>query len=443
MATTDEADTLSLPVALERTAQVVDQLQALGIDVDEVDHAVAAGDGRAARVQLTLTIPAEADLEAHSETQPEANAEDGSEPHRLAGAMPASSDGRVDDDGRPVLFEAESGRDEAVDKADDGVSNGDREREDAPSEAAAKPRELSLDTTESAVVERSDSRIEPVATGSEEVADADDRGDTTDGDAVDGRPLPDGEELDHTDEAHLRWAYDAHDTIKEATAEFGVSYHTVRSRLVQHDIHVTAGDIRGQILAVLEERGESTTDEISQELETSSSYYRKVLRELVDDGRVSTRKDPEDGRRVLYRLAETNESVDETSGPTPEPRSVDWDALEPAVVDHDGPLLDEEPQPDGDDADGDDDGEEKAWPYRKLDESRMSARVGLPEVLDAVESEGPSAWTSYVAAELGVSDNEARDALSLLGLKQEGSSKLLEKPALGEQIAEIREEVTA
>lgn len=263
-------------------------------------------------------------------------------------------------------FDEEPGSDggSGVDTADSGSSNeenttseavgdggavADSPGDDTATESPDEPQDAGGNTTESAVPER------------------------------EGRPLPAGEDLDHTDIEHLEWAYGAYDSVADAAEEFSVSYSAVYNRLRKHGIHGTGDE------------DESSDDQ--------------------------------------------DDDVDEASSPTPEPRSVDWDDLEPAVTDHDGPLLEEEEHADAEDS------EEKAWPYQKLDESSLPARIGLVEVLDAVEQEGPGAWTSYVAAELGVSDEEARDALWLLELREPNGSKLLPDPELSEQIAEIREEV--
>jgi len=315
MATTEDAEPIDLPVALDRTASIVDEIQALGVEVGYVGDIHVGSNSRSARVELVVNIPADA---------------------------------AVGDAG-----------DQPVDQSDGGLSKGDAEAADQP-----EPRDVDFDTTESAVRERRDDAVE-----SAEAL----------GLAPEGRPLPAGEDLDHTDIEHLEWAYGAYDSVADAAEEFSVSYSAVYNRLRKHGIHGTGDE------------DESSDDQ--------------------------------------------DDDVDEASSPTPEPRSVDWDDLEPAVTDHDGPLLEEEEHADAEDS------EEKAWPYQKLDESSLPARIGLVEVLDAVEQEGPGAWTSYVAAELGVSDEEARDALWLLELREPNGSKLLPDPELSEQIAEIREEV--
>ncbi|PSQ44458.1 hypothetical protein BRD17_04025 [Halobacteriales archaeon SW_7_68_16] len=63
-----------------------------------------------------------------------------------------------------------------------------------------------------------------------------------------------------------------------------------------------------QIADVLEEEGKVSSKEIELLLETSSSHYRNILSRMQRDGRVESRRDPDDGRLRLYWLAD-NENL--------------------------------------------------------------------------------------------------------------------------------------
>jgi hypothetical protein len=43
--------------------------------------------------------------------------------------------------------------------------------------------------------------------------------------------------LDHTNEYHLRWAYETHDSLDTVAKEFAVDYNAVRHQLVKREIH--------------------------------------------------------------------------------------------------------------------------------------------------------------------------------------------------------------
>lgn len=64
-----------------------------------------------------------------------------------------------------------------------------------------------------------------------------------------------------------------------------------------------------EIADVLGDHGELPAKKIKLHLETSSSHFRNVLSKMQRDGRVESRRDPDDGRRNLYRLA--GESIEE------------------------------------------------------------------------------------------------------------------------------------
>lgn len=61
------------------------------------------------------------------------------------------------------------------------------------------------------------------------------------------------------------------------------------------------GGLRDGVIALLEDHGELPGRELQLRLEASHHLYN-VLEDLVEDGTVATRQDPEDGRRTLYTL---------------------------------------------------------------------------------------------------------------------------------------------
>lgn len=86
----------------------------------------------------------------------------------------------------------------------------------------------------------------------------------------------------------------------------------------ESDDQATADEVplEEQIADVLEEEGEVSSKEIELLLETSSSHYRNILSRMQRDGRVESRRDPDDGRRRLYRLAADETSPSSEDGTT-------------------------------------------------------------------------------------------------------------------------------
>jgi hypothetical protein len=84
----------------------------------------------------------------------------------------------------------------------------------------------------------------------------------------------------------------------------------------ESDDQATADEVplEEQIADILEEEGEVSSKEIELLLETSSSHYRNILSRMQRDGRVESRRDPDDGRRRLYRLADDENSPSSEDG---------------------------------------------------------------------------------------------------------------------------------
>lgn len=102
------------------------------------------------------------------------------------------------------------------------------------------------------------------------------------------------------------------------------------------DVHDSDRTLSARIVDVLEEHGELPAKEIKFLLEIANSRHHNALAELQQEGRVDARKDPEDGRRKLYRLAshdieEADESSDADGDDASDDDSSDDDAVETDV----------------------------------------------------------------------------------------------------------------
>ncbi|MFC6973679.1 winged helix DNA-binding protein [Halomicroarcula sp. GCM10025709] len=195
----------------------------------------------------------------------------------------------------------------------------------------------------------------------------------------------------------------------------------------------------GDIADLLEEHGELPSSEIELLLETSSGHYRNVLSKMQRDGRVESRKDPEDKRRNLYRLAddvdkeESEDDVDDDQedehrvgdpveepdddtdpvwcgvcgdGPWDQPRDLAThhgkmhDADDPVPLDHepdDSELVD--PTGGGDTA----------------VQERLPDDVSEEDVHDVVDDHGPNGYLGEIAEDLGMAEGATGTVLVKLG----------------------------
>ncbi len=195
--------------------------------------------------------------------------------------------------------------------------------------------------------------------------------------------------------------------------------------------------MEADIAALLEEHGELPSSEIELLLETSSGHYRNVLSKMQRDGRVESRKDPDDKRRSLYRLAghdidegddapdtdddehrvgdpleEPDEGVDPVwcgvcgKGPFDQPpdlgkhHSMAHDAEDPVPLDHD-PDDSELADP----ASGDD----------TAVQERLPDDVSEDDVHDAVDDHAPNGYLGEIAEDLGMGEGPTRTVLHKLG----------------------------
>jgi DNA-binding transcriptional ArsR family regulator len=194
--------------------------------------------------------------------------------------------------------------------------------------------------------------------------------------------------LDHRDSEDLAYAYEREDSITEAAEHFDVQAQTVRRRLKAAGIHEPEPrddrPVPERVVDVLAEHGEMPTADITLEVGVSRNSVYQALSALQEDGRVESRKDPEDGRRKLYALVddpahEIGEPIEDSSEPP------DADATDQAAVDD---VLAAK-LPDGTDAD---------------------------DVEAAVETHGPNAFLEHVADELGLAVDTTRSVCHLTGV---------------------------
>ncbi|WP_284009535.1 ParB N-terminal domain-containing protein [Haloarcula pelagica] len=275
-----------------------------------------------------------------------------------------------------------------------------------------------------------DASVDEEAGGGQEDTDVVDGGDEPDDDEV-----QDEEEDDDLDD-DLACDVDGCDFTTDS--ERGLAIHEARSHDDDSDSEGGPG-MAGDIADLLEEHGELPSSEIELLLETSSGHYRNVLSKMQRDGRVESRKDPEDKRRNLYRLAddvdkeESEDDVDDDQedehrvgdpveepdddtdpvwcgvcgdGPWDQPRDLAThhgkmhDADDPVPLDHepdDSELVD--PTGGGDTA----------------VQERLPDDVSEEDVHDVVDDHGPNGYLGEIAEDLGMAEGATRTVLVKLG----------------------------
>ncbi|MEE6210890.1 MarR family transcriptional regulator [Salarchaeum sp. III] len=90
---------------------------------------------------------------------------------------------------------------------------------------------------------------------------------------------------------------DATDTASDSTPD--TADETARKTTADH------------VIDALDQKGELPSKEIASPLDVTTAAVHRVLRELKQEGRITARQDPEDGRRKLYSLTDTDDRDDE------------------------------------------------------------------------------------------------------------------------------------
>lgn len=191
--------------------------------------------------------------------------------------------------------------------------------------------------------------------------------------------------LDHRDPEALAWAYERTESIAEAAEHFDVQAQTIRRRLKEADIHTpddgSQATASEQVVTALAEHGESSGSDITLITGLRDATVYSALRDLRDDGRIEARQDPDDGRRKLYSLAESEHEIGDPIEDT-------TDAADDEDMTRDDAALDAK-LPDG---------------------------VGAHDVEGAVDEHGPNAPIEAVAEELGLAVDTTRRVCLLTGV---------------------------
>lgn len=92
-------------------------------------------------------------------------------------------------------------------------------------------------------------------------------------------------------------------------------------------------DLQRDIVQALQQHGECRPGELAEDVDTTQGTVSRYLRDFVDEGLVTRRKDPDDGRRTLYRVADGQDGATEDAV-----ADIDWLDEHPAEIVSESPA---------------------------------------------------------------------------------------------------------